>query len=176
MVFDPTTGNIWALNSFNSKISEITTSGALVRQCETPRDPKDHGIGAVTLVGSDLYIAESDPLAPGTIFVVNKASLVCDPPLPAAAVTTVLIEVVGELLADGTLNGGTAKALTTKLDTALRLLTDANERNDIAGMNALLAFVNQVQGLIARGILTPEEGQPMIDAALAAVNQILAGG
>ena len=87
MVFDPMTGNIWALDIFGTNISEITTSGTRLRTCETPRVPRRHGIGAVTLVGSDLYIAENNPAGTGTIYVVNKASLVCDPPLSSTVLT-----------------------------------------------------------------------------------------
>ena len=87
-----------------------------------------------------------------------------------------LIENVGALFAEGMLDRGTSEALNATLDTALRLLTDPIERNDIAAMNALLAFVNLTQGLINGGVMDAADGQPLIDAALAAADAILAGG
>ena len=55
------------------------------------------------------------------------------------------------------------------------MLTDRPTGNDIAGMNLLLALVNQVQGLINAGTLTAEEGQPLIDVANAIIDDFLAG-
>ena len=97
------------------------------------------------------------------------------PPTPEEVITT-LIEDVDELLAEGSLDAGAAAGLNATLDTALRLVTDNNARNDIGAKNALLAFVNMTQGLIDRGDLSSADGQAMIDAALAAVDEILAGG
>ena len=76
MVFDPTSGHIWALHMFGPNISEITTTGLRLRTCRTPR-ARSNGFGAVTLVGSDLYIAENNPDGLGEIFVVDKNSLSC---------------------------------------------------------------------------------------------------
>ena len=78
VVFDPATGTIWALHLFDANISEITTDGTRLRTCETPRDPGRFGLGGVTLVGSKLYIAENNPGGLGQIFVVDKATLICD--------------------------------------------------------------------------------------------------
>ena len=43
-------------------------------------------------------------------------------------------------------------------------------------MNQLLAFVNTVNDYIDAQKLTQQQGQPLIDGALAIVDQILAGG
>ena len=87
MVFDPTTGHLWVVGIHDNKISEITTQGDLIRQCDGPREPGIQGLGGVTLVGSELYIAEvSDPdpftlpNIPGTIFIVDTKTLTCDLP------------------------------------------------------------------------------------------------
>ena len=87
MVFDPTTGHLWVISEFDKKISEITTQGDLIRQCDGPREPGIQGLGGVTLVGSELYIAEvsdpdpfNPPNIPGTIFIVDLRTLTCDPP------------------------------------------------------------------------------------------------
>ena len=88
MVFDPTTGNIWALHLFDANISEITTNGTRLRTCGTPRDPGNFGFGGVTLVGSYLLnIAENNPDGLGQIFVVDPATLICD----ALSVATFLL-------------------------------------------------------------------------------------
>ena len=97
------------------------------------------------------------------------------PPTPEEVIAA-LIEDVDEFLAEGMVEGGAAAALDATLDTALLLLTDTNSRNDIGAMNALLAFVNLTQGLIDRGEIDPTDGQSLIDAAIAVVDEILAGG
>ncbi len=88
MVFDPTTGHLWVISEIDEKVSEITTNGALVRSCDGPRNPGVQGLGGVTRVGAQLYIAEvsdPDPFTapdiPGTIFIVDPASLTCNPPI-----------------------------------------------------------------------------------------------
>ena len=49
-----------------------------------------------------------------------------------------------------------------KLDAAIKQL----ERGNVAtAINQLEAFVNQVNAMISSGVLSPEEGQPLIDAA-----------
>ncbi len=87
MVFDPTTGHLWVISIFDKKISEITTQGDLIRQCDGPRESGSQGLGGVTLVGSELYIVEvsdpdpfNPPNIPGTIFIVDPRTLTCDPP------------------------------------------------------------------------------------------------
>ena len=96
MVFDPATGHLWVISQFDKTISEITTQGDLIRQCDGPRNPGIQGLGAVTLVAQKLYIAEvsdpdpfNPPDIPGTIFIVDPRSLTCDPPL----VLTVTIDI-----------------------------------------------------------------------------------
>ena len=84
MVFDPATGHLWVISEFDTKISEITTDGRLIRSCEGPRQPGIQGLGGVTLVGSKLYVAEvsdpdpfNPPEVPGTIHIVDPNALVC---------------------------------------------------------------------------------------------------
>jgi len=87
MVFDPVSKLIWVISEFDRKISQITTDGRLVRSCDGPRDPGIQGMGGVTMVGSQLYIAEvsdpdpfSPPNVPGTIFIRDPRTLECSPP------------------------------------------------------------------------------------------------
>ena len=88
MAFDPATDHLWVISQFDMTISEITTQGVLIRECDGPRNPGIQGLGAVTMVGSKLYIAEvsdpdpfTPPDIPGTIFIVDPRNLTCNPPL-----------------------------------------------------------------------------------------------
>jgi pullulanase-type alpha-1,6-glucosidase len=68
-----------------------------------------------------------------------------------------------EALADGgSLNQGQADSLIAKLNTAIQNL-DSGLAN--TALNNLDAFSNEVQALVAAGVLTPEEGQSLIAAA-----------
>jgi uncharacterized repeat protein (TIGR01451 family) len=86
IVFDPASGHLWVISSFDKKISEITTNGDLIRSCDGPRNPGVQGIGGLTMVGSKLYLSEvSDPdpfippEVPGTIYIVDPKVLMCSP-------------------------------------------------------------------------------------------------
>ena len=76
-----------------------------------------------------------------------------------------LIEQVQALIL-GRLNSGQGNALIAKLEAAIGQLDRGNIN---AAINQLESFVNQVNDLIDTGVLPPEEGQPLIDAA----NQII---
>ena len=84
-----------------------------------------------------------------------------------------LTDAVRDLVTAGILNQGQGNSLISKLEVAREEL---DKGNDIAAMNLLLAFINQVQAFVNTGRLTEFEGQPLIDAANAIVAQILAGG
>jgi hypothetical protein len=72
-----------------------------------------------------------------------------------------------QALIPGSLNGGQGNGLIAKLEAAIRQL----DRGNVAtAIHQLESFVNQVNAMISSGILSPEEGQPLIDAA----NEILA--
>jgi GNAT superfamily N-acetyltransferase len=75
-----------------------------------------------------------------------------------------------QALADsGAINGGQSNALITKLQNAATQLAQADTQQAI---NMLNAFINQVTSLIDTGVLTPAEGQPLIDAANAIINSL----
>lgn len=67
---------------------------------------------------------------------------------------------------DGSLNTGQARSLVNKLNVATAMLNDGKSR---PAANLLEAFVEQVRAMIDGGVLTPAEGQPLIDAAEAAI-------
>ncbi len=73
-----------------------------------------------------------------------------------------LIAAVEALVDGGVLNAGNANALTAKLAGALKSL---DKDKTVPAANQVLAFINQVNALVSSGRLTPEEAQPLIDAA-----------
>ena len=84
MVYDPAKSQLWVLNMTFNTISLITKTGAFVAHCYSPRNGGGQGLGAVTLVGDKLYIAEvTDPIValppnvPGTIFIVDTLTIPC---------------------------------------------------------------------------------------------------
>lgn len=78
-----------------------------------------------------------------------------------------LIEKVHELVDRGELNKGQGNALIAKLDAAIKQLDRDNVHVVI---NQLQSFINEVEAMIRSGLLLPEDGQPLIDAA----NEIIA--
>lgn len=73
-----------------------------------------------------------------------------------------VIAAVERLRDDGILNKGQTNALVVKLENADRAM---DRGQDKVFLNMLGAFVNQVNAFIAQGILTPEQGWNLLDAA-----------
>ncbi len=88
-------------------------------------------------------------------------------PPPTSPLTLVTLH-HHDLVESGVLNLGQGCALIAKLDAALT----PDKGNEIAAMNQLQAFINQVNAFINAGILSPAEGQPLIDAAQAAIDEL----
>ena len=80
-----------------------------------------------------------------------------------------LLDDVQKFVDDGTLNGGQANALTSKLENVLAKLAKGNSN---AAANQLGAFINQVEDFVADGILTAEQGDALINAATFLVNAL----
>jgi len=68
---------------------------------------------------------------------------------------------VEDLVEDEVLTPGTGSSLTNKLDAAERQLSRGNTN---AATNSLRAFINQVNGFIKAGKLSPQMGQQLIDS------------
>jgi len=92
-----------------------------------------------------------------------------DTPTEGAGDVTGKIE---DLVAAGVLNQGQGNALIVKLEGAQKKL-DKGQTN--AAINQLQAFINQVNDFISAGILTPVQGQALIDLANAIIDQINGG-
>ncbi len=80
-----------------------------------------------------------------------------------------LIAMVQALVDDGTLNGGQGNALISKLENVLDKLAHGNTN---AAANQLGAFINQVEDFIYEGVLTAEQGDPLIKVATALVEAL----
>jgi hypothetical protein len=82
------------------------------------------------------------------------------------------ITAVEDLVGDGVLDQGNGNALTSKLENALEKLDKGNTG---AACNQLGAFVNQVEAFVNAGKLTEVQGQLLIDAANALIEQLCGG-
>lgn len=80
-----------------------------------------------------------------------------------------LIDDVGQLQTNGALNYGQAYSLVNKLNMAKALVEDG--KTSIA-IHHLDAFVHEVESLIADGVLTQAEGQPLISSTQALIDQL----
>ncbi len=69
----------------------------------------------------------------------------------------------------GSLNQGQGNALIVKLEHAINRLEKGKPKT---ALNVLNAFVNQVDGFFSEGVLTLEEGQGLLDAVNAIIDQI----
>jgi pullulanase-type alpha-1,6-glucosidase len=81
-----------------------------------------------------------------------------------------LIDHIEDLVDAGSLNGGQGNALTVKLEHAIDKLDGAQPH---VALNMLNAFINQVNAFVASGVLTPEEGQSLLDAVDDIIDQIM---
>ncbi len=72
-----------------------------------------------------------------------------------------LIEAIGDLIDDGVLNRGQGNSLLVKLN------SKGNER---ATLNSTEALIHHVNAFLNGGVLTPSEGQPLIDMAQAIID------
>jgi predicted extracellular nuclease len=80
-----------------------------------------------------------------------------------------LIAMVQVLVDDGTLNHGQGNALISKLENVLAKLARGNTN---AAANQLGAFINQVEDFIYEGVLTAEQGNPLIKVATVLVEAL----
>jgi len=80
-----------------------------------------------------------------------------------------LIGQVEALAEANILNGGQANSLVQKVNNILAKIASGR---DNAALNQLSAFISQVNDLVGEGVLTPEEGQGLIDTASNASNAL----
>lgn len=126
----------------------------------TDEDPASPLVSCSPASGSVFSIGDTSVLcsATDTAGNIGQASFTVTVLTPQAA-TDDLIEGVQELVENGTLNQG--DALISKLENVIAKLDKGNTG---AACNQLGAFTNQINAYVNAGILTPEEGQGLIDA------------
>jgi hypothetical protein len=90
------------------------------------------------------------------------------PPAPVSQVQTIAGQ-VGALVTAGALNQGQGNSLLAKLNAVTAKI---NQGNTTAAINLLQAFINHCQSLVDSGVLTAAEGESLIDAATALINQL----
>ena len=86
-----------------------------------------------------------------------------DPTAPEALIEDTIAQVIA-MITEDKLNEGQAVSLIQKLDSAIKKLEDGK---DNSAYNMLQSFINHIEAFIKSGVLTFEEGQPLIDSARA---------
>jgi hypothetical protein len=100
----------------------------------------------------------------------NSASVAYTVITPQEA-TTSIIDEVAELLGLDVVNVGQATSITRILE---RVIAQLDRENPSVSVRVLGAFINEVNAFINAGILSPEQGQPLIDAAQEIIDAISA--
>jgi len=86
-----------------------------------------------------------------------------DPTGPEDTIQATVDQVI-DMVVDGKLNQGQGISLIQKLDSAIKKLEDGK---DNSAYNMLQSFINHMEAFMKSGVLTYEEGQPLIDSARA---------
>lgn len=89
-------------------------------------------------------------------------------PVPPGDQVDAMSSAVADLVTSGALDEGNGNALQATLANAAKAL--ANDRPNVP--NLLNAFINQVEGFINGGTLSPADGQILIDAAQSLIDQL----
>ncbi len=164
----------WALNNLGQVVGALETEDMQ----ETPFLWQDGVMTVLPTLGEGLqgeaYAINNQGQAVGWTYAPDGnwyATLWTVPipmPPPDEAIQN-LTNVLADLVASGVLSQGHGQALTAKLDAALKKLDSGNTK---AASNLLQAFINQTGALINSGTLSPADGQPLIDAATAIIDQL----
>jgi probable HAF family extracellular repeat protein len=83
-------------------------------------------------------------------------------PLTPVETIETIIAALDALKTDGSLNTGQAKSLINRLNLVTAMLNDGRTT---AAVHLLESFIREVQAFVNAGVLTAEQGQPLIDAA-----------
>jgi len=86
-----------------------------------------------------------------------------DPDSPELMIEDAIAQVI-LMIDEDKLNEGQAISLIQKLESAIKKLEDGK---DNSAYNMLKSFINHIEAFIKSGVLTYEEGQPLIDSARA---------
>ncbi len=91
-------------------------------------------------------------------------------PTPEELIADLLAEIT-TLVSTGALSADAAEGLIAKLEAAAKKLAAGKTKTAV---NVLGAFINQAEAFVNSGVLTPAEGQQLIDLAQAAIDQLRA--
>jgi len=86
-----------------------------------------------------------------------------DPTAPEESIADTVDQII-TMVEEGKLNEGQAISLIQKLDSAIKKLEDGK---DNSAYRMLQAFINHIEAFIKSGVLTYEDGQPLIESARA---------
>ncbi len=86
-----------------------------------------------------------------------------DPTGPEESIADTVDQII-TMVEEGKLNEGQAVSLIQKLDSAIKKLEDGK---DNSAYNMLQSCINHIEAFIKSGVLTFEDGQPLIDSARA---------
>jgi len=127
----------WEISSKPDGSTVVLDDQSSVTPCFTP---DVLGTYVITLVVADSYGAESDT---------DKVTIEAFSP-------EYMVEALIDKIDDNTdLPEAIKDSLSVSLDTALKVLSDSNQKNDVAAINALGAFINKIEA--QRGKKIPEE-------------------
>ncbi|MFC1933485.1 PKD domain-containing protein, partial [Chloroflexota bacterium] len=101
---------------------------------------------------------------------VSSGNFTCD----VLPVPKTMVETVSDDVEDMDLPEGTENSLTTSLDTAMKILSDSNQKNDVAAINALEAFINKIEA--QRGKKIVEDVANELIAKAQEIIVLLSGG
>jgi len=153
-------GPLVVFGDFPSQVLMISTNGG---PAVTVREFEAGKIVAFSVAAN--YISEST-LQDANIQQLYVNAVAWAAPLNSTPTIEELIAAVIALRDSGAINKGQANGLLSKLESVSRQI-DRGKFDTAA--NQLRAFVNQVEAWIRAGILTPEEGGPLVTKALAII-------
>ena len=131
-------------------------------------------LGTLNFNGTDaLRVAADDLGNTGAGGALTASASVSIRVLSPAEQVSALRDAVAELADQGTLNGGQANSLLAKLQTALGAIGEGRPK---LAYSATRAFSNAVQSLVATGVLTAEQANPLLSAADLLLHSLQIGG
>ena len=131
-------------------------------------------LGNFNFDGTDTLTAVADDLGnTGTGGALTDSGTVSIRVLSPTEQTTALEHAIAALHTDADINQGQANSLLTKLENAQAALDRCKSK---LAYHAVAAFLSQVSSLIADGVLTPAQGEPLLSAAESLLQSLGIGG
>jgi hypothetical protein len=113
--------------------------------------------------GTELFIDFVGPSGTETVYVTLTS-------LTGASATTLLEELVG-IVMQINVNSGISNSLDGKIASVMRAIDDTNEKNDVAALNAMFAFINVVEAQKGKK-LTDAQADRLLEIAAAIVSAL----